>query len=84
MYTLKTLVFRAKTVKIPMYRTASYRIRTSWFNGLFRTLFDLLVEWNERAIQRRQLAEMDPRMLKDIGITHTDAWHKSNKPFWRA
>lgn len=66
-----------------MYGTASYKIRTSWFNGLFRSLFDLIVEWNERAHQRRHLAELGPRMLKDIGISHTDAWREANKPFWR-
>ena len=66
-----------------MYGIASYRIRTSWFNGLFRTLFDLIVEWNERSQQRRRLAEMGPRMLKDIGISTTDVWQEVNKPFWR-
>ena len=83
MYPFKTRIFRAWHVEIPMYGTASYKIRTSWFNGLFRTLFDLIVDWYERSNQRRRLAEVGPRMLKDIGISRVDVWQEVNKPFWR-
>ena len=41
-----------------------------------------------RAAWRRQrsrhaIAGLDARMLKDIGITHSDAEAEANKPFWR-
>jgi len=32
---------------------------------------------------RNQLAELDDRMLQDIGLTRTDAEFLINKPFWR-
>jgi uncharacterized protein YjiS (DUF1127 family) len=38
----------------------------------------------ERAAQRRYLAELDERMLKDVGITPAQAAAESAKPWWRA
>lgn len=43
----------------------------------------LLQLWTERAAQRRQLAELDARMLKDIGIGRADAERESGKWFWQ-
>lgn len=37
-----------------------------------------------RAAQRRHLAELDARMLKDVGITPRAAAAESAKPWWRA
>ena len=41
-------------------------------------------EWRRRARDRAELANLDDRMLKDIGLTRGDAEFLSNKPFWRA
>jgi uncharacterized protein YjiS (DUF1127 family) len=41
-------------------------------------------EWCRRAHERAELAGLDDRMLKDIGLTRGDAEFLSNKPFWRA
>ena len=43
-----------------------------------------LAEWRERCEQRKHLAGMNERMLKDIGISRADAAREANKPFWRA
>jgi uncharacterized protein YjiS (DUF1127 family) len=43
---------------------------------------DIALEWHKRVQERRQLAAMDARMRKDIGITNVDVWHETNKPFW--
>ena len=40
-------------------------------------------EWRRRAQDRSRLAELDERMLKDIGLTRADAEFLINKPFWR-
>jgi len=40
-------------------------------------------EWWRRARGRAELARLDDRMLKDIGITRADAEFLSNQPFWR-
>jgi uncharacterized protein YjiS (DUF1127 family) len=40
-------------------------------------------EWRRRAHDRAELATLDDRMLKDIGLTRCDAEFLSNQPFWR-
>jgi uncharacterized protein YjiS (DUF1127 family) len=42
-----------------------------------------LREWRRRTRARARLAELNDRMLKDIGLTRTDAEFLINKPFWR-
>ena len=42
-----------------------------------------LREWRRRVHDRARLAELDERMLKDIGLTRADAEFLINKPFWR-
>ena len=44
---------------------------------------DLFLTWLDRYAQRRQLPRLDPRMLKDIGISRTDALREARKPFWQ-
>ena len=44
---------------------------------------DLLATWEQRARERRHLAEMSDHMLKDLGISRADAQHESAKPVWR-
>jgi len=36
-----------------------------------------------RARQQRHLAELDPRLKSDIGVTQVDVMSESAKPFWR-
>jgi uncharacterized protein YjiS (DUF1127 family) len=44
---------------------------------------DKVTGWRDRARGRRWLMEMDERLLKDIGISRSDAYRESRKPFWR-
>ncbi|MBI3994271.1 MAG: DUF1127 domain-containing protein [Candidatus Lambdaproteobacteria bacterium] len=37
----------------------------------------------ERARQRRRLMALDDRMLKDVGLSRSDAAAEYGKPFWR-
>lgn len=39
--------------------------------------------WYDRYLQRRVLAELDSRMLEDIGVTPQEARREISKPFWR-
>jgi uncharacterized protein YjiS (DUF1127 family) len=55
-----------------------YRIN----DGVQRVLATLQV-WAKRIRDRRELARLDDRMLKDIGITRADALYASEKPFWK-
>jgi uncharacterized protein YjiS (DUF1127 family) len=40
--------------------------------------------WYQRSCQRRALAELDDRMLRDIGVTRSQAQREAAKLFWRA
>lgn len=48
--------------------------------GNIRRLF---VRWRRLAYERRLLASLDDRMLRDIGVSRSDAEAESGKPFWR-
>jgi uncharacterized protein YjiS (DUF1127 family) len=41
-----------------------------------------LREWRRRKNGRLELARLDERMLRDIGLTRAEADHEINKPFW--
>lgn len=46
-------------------------------------LVEIMLDWQERRRQRRQLAMMDEHMLRDIGLSSADVEHEVHKPFWR-
>ncbi len=39
--------------------------------------------WYDRARQRRHLAQLDDRLLSDIGVDRATAMQEVSKPFWR-
>ena len=49
--------------------------------GKFATM---LLDWQERARQRRQLLALSDGALKDFGRSRADATNEGDKPFWRA
>lgn len=62
-----------------------YRLSTLIFGSVPRCdLRSTLALWRDRARQRRCLARLDDRLLRDIGLTRRDAEHEAAKPFWRA
>ena len=36
------------------------------------------------ARQRRQLRQLDAHLLRDIGVSHTEAMREANRPLWDA
>jgi uncharacterized protein YjiS (DUF1127 family) len=53
-------------------------------SGLFTRISDTLQVWSQRRVQRRQLAELSPRDLHDVGLSWSDIVFEAEKPFWRA
>ncbi len=51
--------------------------------GTFTAFGQILGTWRERARQRRELANLDYRTMRDLGISPTDVQFEANKPFWR-
>ncbi len=46
--------------------------------------FETVLVWQERASQRRALAQLDARMLKDVGLSRAEVDLELRKPFWHA
>ena len=51
--------------------------------GLWRAITALVATWQSRAQQRRELLEMEPWVLRDLGISRVEAASEAAKPFWR-
>lgn len=51
--------------------------------ALIVRLVEVMLVWQERRRQRRQLSRMDDYMLRDIGLSSADVEHEVHKPFWR-
>ena len=43
----------------------------------------ILLDWQDRAAQRRQLSAFGFDALKDLGIDPADAYREASKPRWR-
>ena len=49
-----------------------------------KRLYALLYNWQARAEQRYRLADIEGRLLDDVGMTRADADREAAKPFWHA
>ena len=58
------------------FRTSPRRFSLLRFVGLFAF-------WCDRSAQRLHLAQLDDRMLRDIGVSRADAYGESQKWFWQ-
>ena len=81
---------QARTRRASAIVTFERTMRAGWppsRNGgpaeFFHAALALIGRWRERARQRRQLAGLDVRMLRDIGVTAAEAERECQKPFWR-
>jgi uncharacterized protein YjiS (DUF1127 family) len=60
---------------------ASYDLGYTLVQAVIKTAATLY-HWQDRAIQRYRLAELDARALEDIGISRKQALAEARKPFW--
>jgi len=44
----------------------------------------LLQEWRRRARSRREIATLDERTIRDLGLSTGQLRFEAEKPFWRA
>jgi uncharacterized protein YjiS (DUF1127 family) len=69
----------------PMFGASAARgAQTSMADRVFATVFGTLTLWASRLKDRETLADLDARLLADIGVTIDEAAHEANKPFWVA
>jgi uncharacterized protein YjiS (DUF1127 family) len=67
--------------RIPLetqWQASAHRLR-----GFLSEMHATLREWRRRKKGRLELARLDERMLRDIGLTRVDADYEINQPFWR-
>lgn len=50
--------------------------------NLLQRVGRIIIRWDQLARQRRQLREMDGRMLQDIGISAADVERIAGRRFW--
>ena len=60
--------------------------RSAWtmIGNAIVTIVTALLDWQQRARQRRQLLALGDRALQDFGRSRADAAGEGDKPFWRA
>ena len=51
--------------------------------GFVTRLSDTVMTWLDRARQRRHLAELDDRMLRDIGLNRGEVETEISRRFWQ-
>ena len=72
------------TTAIPGVQVSGYTGRQpAAGHGRSDTVIATLLLWLDRAKQRRQLSQLDDRLLSDIGVDRFAADEESRKPFWR-
>ena len=52
--------------------------------GTYTALNQIFATWRRRAQERRELANLDHRMARDLGISSSMIQFEANKPFWRS
>jgi len=52
--------------------------------GAFTAFANVIDTWRERNRERRELALLDARSLRDLGLNPSNVQFEVNKPFWRA
>jgi uncharacterized protein YjiS (DUF1127 family) len=52
--------------------------------ALWTEIVEVVLTWLERARERRHLSQFNDHMLKDIGLSRSEAESEIAKPFWRA
>ena len=50
----------------------------------FSTMINMLLDWQDRARQRRELLALGDRALQDFGASGADASAEGEKPFWQS
>lgn len=51
--------------------------------GTFTAFNQILATWRRRARERQELARLDQRTIRDLGLSPGDIRFEASKPFWR-
>lgn len=62
---------------------ARHHVAVEALTDAFDALRGIFRVWVRRIRERQQLANLDDRTIRDIGLTRAEAMYLSDKPFWR-
>jgi uncharacterized protein YjiS (DUF1127 family) len=51
--------------------------------GTFTAFANVIGTWRTRSRERAELAQLDARSLRDLGLNPGNIQFEANKPFWR-
>ncbi len=51
--------------------------------GTYAAFNQIFATWRRRAQERRELANLDHRTARDLGLSPSMIQFEANKPFWR-
>ena len=51
--------------------------------GTFTAFQQIFATWRRRVRERRELATLDYRTLRDLGLSEGEVQFEASKPFWR-
>ena len=77
------ITYRARDGFFGADRKVAHRSAWGIAGDAIVTLVTALLDWQERARQRRQLLALGDRALQDFGRSRADAVGEGDKPFWR-
>ena len=74
-----------QSAQLPIVHSLGPSIRLIGRNSarLALAMLNRIDVWQARSAQRRRLAALDDRLLKDFGVSRCDAEAEIRKPFWR-
>ncbi len=78
---MSTVSLRSSHATLAGIRPIRPGVLSSWQAWLTGAV-DLLLTWQERARQRRQLQTLNDHMLRDIGLGRADVEAEASKRFW--
>jgi uncharacterized protein YjiS (DUF1127 family) len=64
-------------------QTARWATVPRWLKATLTRITAAPRDWRRRRLDRAELATLDERMLRDIGVSRAEVLHEINKPFWR-
>jgi uncharacterized protein YjiS (DUF1127 family) len=69
--------------EIPMADISLHYSSKAPLAGTYTAFANVLQLWRRRSHDRQELAKLDPRSLRDLGLSEGAARFEANKPFWR-
>ncbi|OMH32817.1 DUF1127 domain-containing protein [Motiliproteus sp. MSK22-1] len=65
-------------------RVSTTKSKAACVKSILDSVKNSLVKWRQNYRSRADLGELSDHMLKDIGITRSQAQDEATKPFWRS